>query len=104
MLIAGGCDVVILDLDSNHESLQQQIEGARRIASSEVSSVVMADDGLRPTAVELVRLGAHGYCRKPPSVRDLKTMLSRAHENSSLKRKLESVQQQLEGPNRAAIA
>ena len=56
----------------------------------------MADDGLRPTAVELVRLGAHSYCRKPPSIRDLKALLRRAHENSSLKRKLETVQQQLE--------
>jgi DNA-binding NtrC family response regulator len=55
----------------------------------------MVDDALRTTAVELVRLGAHGYCRKPPSVRDLKTMLRRAHENVSLKRQLQSMQQQL---------
>ena len=97
MLIAGKCDVVILDLDSNYESVQLQIEGARRIASSEASSVVMVDDALRSTAVELVRLGAHGHCRKPPSVRDLKTMLNRAHENGVLKRKLQSAQQQLAG-------
>jgi DNA-binding NtrC family response regulator len=96
MLSVGGCDVVILDLDSNHESLQERIACCRRIAASQASSVVMADDGLRPTAVELVRLGAHSYCRKPPSIRDLKVLLRRAHENSSLKRKLESVQQQLE--------
>ena len=96
MLSAGGCDVVILDLDSNHESLQERIACCRRIAASQVSSVVMADDGLRPTAVELVRLGAYSYCRKPPSIRDLKVLLRRAHENSSLKRELESVQQQLE--------
>jgi DNA-binding NtrC family response regulator len=56
---------------------------------------VMVDDALRTTAVELVRLGAHGYCRKPPSVRDLKAMLHRAHENVSLKRQLQSMQQQL---------
>ncbi len=96
MLSLGGCDVVILDLDSNHLSLQERIACCRRIAAAQVSSVVMADDGLRPTAVELVRLGAYGYCRKPPSIRDLKVLLRRAHENSSLKRKLESVQQQLE--------
>ena len=96
MLRTGGCDVVILDLDSNHDSLEKRIECSRRIAASESTSVVMVDDALRATAVELVRLGAHGYCRKPPSVRDLKTMLQRAYENVSLKRKLQSVQRQFE--------
>jgi DNA-binding NtrC family response regulator len=58
--------------------------------------VVMADDTLRSTAAELVRLGAFGYLRRPPSIRDLKTMLLRAHETTSLKRELESVQQRAE--------
>ena len=31
MLASGGCDVVILDLDSNHASLQQRIACCRRI-------------------------------------------------------------------------
>jgi DNA-binding NtrC family response regulator len=100
MLSTRGCDVVILDLDSNHQSLKERIACSRSIAASQVPSVVMADDGLRPTAVELVRLGAHGYCRKPPSIRDLKVLLRRAHENSSLKRRLESVQQMLEETGR----
>jgi DNA-binding NtrC family response regulator len=46
----------------------------------------------------LVRTGAFGYCRRPPSIRDLKTMLSRAYENSLLKRQLETVQQRMEDP------
>ncbi len=58
----------------------------------------MADDGLRSTAFELVRSGAFGYCRRPPSIRDLKTMLSRAFENSTLKQQLHTVQHQLEEP------
>jgi DNA-binding NtrC family response regulator len=95
MLRTEGCDVVILDLDSNHNSLEKRIECSRQIAASESASVVMVDDALRATAVELVGLGAHGYCRKPPSVRDLKTMIQRAYENVSLKRKLRSVEQQL---------
>src|ERR1700733_5859643 len=95
MLRNEGCDVVILDLDSNHSSLEKRVECARQIAASESASVVMVDDALRATAVELVGLGAHGYCRKPPSVRDLKTMIQRAYENVSLKRKLRSVEQQL---------
>jgi DNA-binding NtrC family response regulator len=96
LIAAGGCDVVILDLDSNHESLKQRIECSRRIVASEVSSVILADDELRSTALELVRLGAFGYCRKPPSIQELKTLLRRAQENISLKRKLQTVQQQLE--------
>jgi DNA-binding NtrC family response regulator len=58
----------------------------------------MPDDGLRSTAFELVRNGAFGYCRRPPSIRDLKTMLSRACENSALKEQLKTVQQKLEEP------
>jgi DNA-binding NtrC family response regulator len=96
LLDADACDVVILDLDSNQESLEERIQCCKRIVASQVTSVAMAEDSLRSTAVELVRLGAHGYCRKPPSVRDLKTMLRRAYENVSLKRKLQSVQQRLE--------
>ncbi len=95
MLSAGGCDVMILDLESNDNLLEQRIACCRRVIASQVLSVVMADDGLRSAAVELVRLGAYSYCRKPPSVRDLKTVLRRAYESCSLKRKLESVQQQL---------
>ncbi len=100
MLLDGGCDLVILDLDSNNDSLEKRLACSRRIAASEFTSVVMVDDALRTTAVELVRLGAHGYCRKPPSVRDLKTMLQRAYENVSLKRKLHSVEQQLAEANK----
>ena len=58
----------------------------------------MADDGLRSTAFELVKTGAFGYCRRPPSIRDLKTMLSRAYENSLLKRQVEAVHQRMEDP------
>ena len=96
LISAGDCDVMILDLYSHHGSLAQRIECARRIVTSQVASVVMADDSLRSTAVDLVRQGAYGYCRRPPSIRDLKTMLRRAYENASLKRQLQSVQQRLE--------
>jgi DNA-binding NtrC family response regulator len=87
MLAEAGCDVVILDLDSSHDLLQHRIDCCRRIAGSRISSVVMADDTLRATAAELVRLGAHSYCRKPPSIRDLKALLHRAHEGFLVQRK-----------------
>jgi DNA-binding NtrC family response regulator len=94
----GDCDVMILDLQSNHAALQERIGCTQRLIATQVPAVVMADDALRSTAFELVRTGAFGYCRRPPSIRDLKTMLSRAYENSSLRQQLQSVQQQLEVP------
>lgn len=96
MLSAAECDVVLLDLDSNRPSLEQWLAGCRKIVESRVPSVVLADDGLRTTAAEFVRLGAYNYCRKPPSIIDLKRILRRAHESSTLKRKLANVQEQLE--------
>jgi DNA-binding NtrC family response regulator len=90
------CDVVVLDLDSSDAQLRERIATSRLLIAAGVPSLVMADDGMRATAVDLVRLGAHGYCRKPPSIRDLKAMLRRAYENSALKRKLQTVENQLE--------
>jgi DNA-binding NtrC family response regulator len=98
LVSAGECDVMVLDLNSNHEPLQERVGFSRRLIASNIPSIVMADDGLRSTAFELVRTGAFGYCRRPPSIRDLKTMLSRAYENSLLKRQLETVQQRMEEP------
>jgi DNA-binding NtrC family response regulator len=91
-----GCDVVILDLDSDHVALQDRIACCRRIVRSRVSSVVMADDTLRATAAELVRLGAHSYCRKPPSIRDLKALLHRAYEGFLISRKPYGARQEVE--------
>jgi DNA-binding NtrC family response regulator len=96
MLAGAGCDVVILDLDSSHDLLQHRIDCCRRIAGSRISSVVMADDTLRATAAELVRLGAHSYCRKPPSIRDLKALLHRAYEGFLVQRKSYGALQQSE--------
>ena len=96
LVAAGECDVMVLDLNSNHESLQERVGFSRELIASSVPAIVMADDGLRSTAFELVRTGAFGYCRRPPSIRDLKTMLSRAYENSLLKRQLQTVQHRME--------
>jgi DNA-binding NtrC family response regulator len=95
---AGRCDVMILDLDSQEDSLAARIECSRRLIASNVPAILMADDSLRSTAFELVHEGAFGYCRRPPSIRDLKTMLSRAYETSALKKKLYNAQQRMEEP------
>jgi DNA-binding NtrC family response regulator len=93
---AGACDVVLLDLDPDQAALESRLISCRRIVASQVPTIIMVDDHLRSAAIDLVKLGAHGYCRKPPSIRDLKTMLRRAHENLSLRRKLDSATQKFE--------
>ncbi len=95
---AGDCDVMILDLHSQEDSLQTRIEYARILIASNVPAILMADDNLRSTAFELVRSGAFGYCRRPPSIRDLKTMLTRACETFTLKQQLYHVKQTVEEP------
>jgi DNA-binding NtrC family response regulator len=82
LLSSGSCDVMILDLSSNRGPLLDQVDCFKRLIASRVPSVIMGDDSLRTEAFELVRTGAFGFCRKPPSIRELKTMLSRASENS----------------------
>jgi DNA-binding NtrC family response regulator len=98
LIAARGCDVMILDLHSQQDSLHTRIECARHLIDSAVPAILMADDSLRSTAFELVRTGAFGYCRRPPSIRDLKTMLSRAAETSALKQQLYSAQKRVEQP------
>jgi len=98
LVAARGCDVMILDLYTTGDSLQTRIDSARRLLASAVPAILMADDSLRSTAFELVRSGAFGYCRRPPSIRDLKTMLSRACETFALKQQLFSVQRHIEEP------
>lgn len=93
---AGTCDVVVFDLDSNHATPHLRIASMERLVAAKISPVVLADDGFRSAALELVRQGAHSYCRKPPSMVELKSMLRRAHESCLLKRKLEAVQLQLD--------
>jgi len=100
LLASGSCDVLILDLYRHEDSLQTCIDTARRLIASNVPAILMADDSLRSTAFELVRSGAFGYTRRPPSIRDLKTMLNRACETSALKQQLLSTQQRVEEPGR----
>ena len=96
MVMLSACDVIVLDLHSKPGGLKQQVASFRRMVDSGVPCVVMAEDVLRSTAQDLVRLGAFGYCRRPPSIRDLKILSLRAHEHSQLKRTLQTVQQRLD--------
>ncbi|MGB0063185.1 MAG: sigma-54 dependent transcriptional regulator [Terracidiphilus sp.] len=100
LIAAGGCDVMILDLFRRENSLENRIDCARRLIASDVPAILMADDTLRSTAFELVRSGAFGYTRRPPSIRDLKTMLTRASETSALKQQLYTPHTRVEEPGR----
>ncbi len=100
LVAARGCDVMILDLYASEDSLPARIDSIRHLIASDVPAILMAEDSLRSTAFELVRSGAFGYCRRPPSIRDLKTMLTRACETSALKQQLFSVQLHIEEPGR----
>ncbi len=86
LVAAGNCDVLILDLYARQDSLRERIVAAQRLMAANVPAIIMADDSLRSTAFEMVRAGAFAYCRRPPSIRDLKTLLSRACETTSMKR------------------
>jgi DNA-binding NtrC family response regulator len=100
LIAAGRCDVLLLDLYRHEDSLQTRIDCVRRLIASNVPAILMADDSLRSTAFELVRSGAFGYTRRPPSIRDLKTMLIRACETSALKHRLFSPQTRIEDQGR----
>jgi DNA-binding NtrC family response regulator len=90
------CSVVILDLNSHEGPLKERIESARRLIACQITVLVLADDALRVTANELVRGGAYSYCRRPPSLRDMRILLRRAHESALRKQEFGSAQERLD--------
>ena len=86
LLSTTGCDALVLDIGEMDDNSTPRVEFAKRMIGSRIDTIIMADDSLRSTATELVRLGAFGYSRRPPSIRDLKMMLLRAHDQSALKK------------------
>lgn len=97
---SGDAEVILVDLQDCQTSAAIKVQCCTRLLAGKAPAlmVIMADDALRSAAAELVRLGAFGYVRRPPSMRDLKSMLLRASETSSLKRELQSVQTRAETP------
>ena len=74
------CPVAVLDLRSTHDDVEESVECAHRLVDSGVTLIVLADDGQRMKANELVESGAFGYCRRPPSIRELRLLLRKACE------------------------
>ncbi|HEX7730649.1 MAG TPA: sigma-54 dependent transcriptional regulator [Terracidiphilus sp.] len=75
---ASDYDVLLLDLQAAWEPMILNDGGAEKLFSLGTPVVVMADPASRATADELVRGGAFGATRRPPSIRELKTMLGEA--------------------------
>jgi DNA-binding NtrC family response regulator len=88
LTLAGRCDVLILDFFSNRDDLQVRIEPWRRLLSLQVPALIMADESLHSQICDSIHDKAFGYCRRPPSIRDLKNLLRRASEDLSLKQEL----------------
>ncbi len=82
------CDVAILDLNSTHDSPELRKAFQQRLNAAGVPSVVLADDDLRPGALELVGAGAFGYSPRPLSLSDLEAKLIGAYQSSFIKRPL----------------
>jgi DNA-binding NtrC family response regulator len=93
-------DVLMLDLDSNYGSIEDQLGFFDEMRDSRIPVVVMTDDQRRSTAMELVQWGVYDYFRKPPSLPELKIVVRRAHEHSVLKRELEETRETLRAATR----
>lgn len=78
------CDIVLLDITSRRQSTQLRVEFAKKIILSPVFSIVIADEGLLRSAMDLVELGADGFRRKSSFVRELETMLRREAERGMI--------------------
>jgi DNA-binding NtrC family response regulator len=88
--------VVILDLNSPNSTTREHIDFAREMIAQHLTVLLLAADGLRPTAEELVGEGAFAYCRRPPSIRDMRALLRQAHEAAERRHQFEVVQQRID--------
>lgn len=75
--------VVLVDLNSHSDALGEQIDCIHRLIDSMCNVVVLADSTHMTLAEDLVRGGAFGVCRCPPSMRELREMLRQAVEDVS---------------------
>ena len=90
ILREGQLDVLLLDLDSEFANVDQQVKFFEEVCASETATVILTDDPARPAALDLMTRGAHSYCRKPPALRELKTMIRRAAEHTVMRRQLDA--------------
>ena len=99
-LLDGDTDVLLLDLESE-PTIPDQAKFTEEIEATEIPTVILTDDATRPAAVDLVARGAFGYCRKPPALRELKALITRAYEHAAMKRELKGLRRK--GAQRADV-
>lgn len=98
LVTVGNCDVLLLDLHSNRDGcLQERIESSRRLIELQIPAVIMADEDIYAKAYEFIVTESFGYCRRPPSIRDLKTILKKAYDRPPLNPRMQSGGQPLDG-------
>ena len=90
MLLNGAADVLILDLDSTVNQLDDSVAAYGELHECGVPVIVMLDDARRLFATELLERGAFNCIRKPPSMVELKVVVQRAYEYHLMKQELAS--------------
>ncbi len=88
-------DVMILDFDSEYGSLEDGFQVFEANRDFGIPVVVMTDDIRRSATLSLVQRGAYDYFRKPPSIAELRVVLSRAYQRVELERELAKAKRQL---------
>jgi DNA-binding NtrC family response regulator len=83
--------VLLLDLESEPSNIDQQVSFFDELSEIDIPTVILTDDASRSVALDLVTRDAYGYCRKPPALRELKALITRAHQHAVMKRELKNV-------------
>ncbi len=90
-VISSAADILVLDLDSNYSSVENNLTFFSELKELHVPTVVMTDDSRRSTATEFMRRGAHDCIRKPPSLEEFRVIVGRAYEHALMKKELEKM-------------
>lgn len=95
LLVDPSCEVVVLDHYSTaHRDVDSFVESSRRLMKRITApAIIMADEASYAKMTEFVHREAFGYCRRPPSIRDLKALLRRACDRSLQNRLFRCVEQ-----------
>lgn len=89
LLSTDTCHVMVIDLSGKDSQAEEFLHEIGGLIASGIVCIILADVAMRSAATSLVRQGAYAYCHRPPSMRDLKIMLRRAHESCTLRRQLQ---------------
>ncbi|MDE3199329.1 MAG: sigma-54-dependent Fis family transcriptional regulator [Acidobacteriota bacterium] len=95
-LASDNYEVLLLDFATLADVTANHLERIETILAFRLPVIVMADEELQDKADEVVEMGALRSCRRPPSIRDLKEMVTNAQAVSSAAPKTESAAQRSE--------